>query len=286
MAEKYFKLMVAAFFCIAGLSLCVGVTTPDENYNVSVTQIIDADKGLDLRAVGEVLKKAKDAAAFEALLNDSQSGVNNLDLNADGKVDYIHVTEFGDDAVKGFSLTTEVARGEVQEVATIKIQKGSGGEAEVEYQGNSAIYGQNHYYRSHWSPGLGTGLMLGYLFTRHRPYYSPWGGGSYPGSYRPYSTVPHGTYSGRRRSGDSSYSSSRRSTVGGHLSSPNSGRNATSVKARLKNPTSSQKGFQARRAAKTKGSGGFGRSSSSRFGRSSSLRRGSRSHSSRSFGGK
>ena len=279
MAERYFKLMVGAFFCIAGLSLCTGLTSSEKvAYDVSVTQMIDADKGLDLRAVGEVLKEAKTAEEFEVALNSSQSGVNNLDLNGDGKVDYIHVTEFGDDEIKGFSLTTEVVKGDVQEVATIKIQKSGDDQAQVEYHGNPSIYGNNHYYRSHWSPGFGTGFMLAYLFTSHRPYYSPWGFGAYPSSYRRYSTVPSGTYGGRRRFDGTSYSSPNSSRFGDRARSPNSGRNATNIKARLKNPTASQKGFQARRAASS--------AKSNRFGRSSSVRRSSYGRSSRSFGGK
>ena len=279
MAEKYFKVMVAAFFCIAGLSLCAGVNTPtNETYNVSVTQMVDADKGLDLRAVGQILEKAKDAETFEKQLNAPQSGVNNLDLNGDGKVDYIQVTEFGEGEVKGFSLTTEVAKGEVQEVATIKIQSSSEGAAKVQYQGNPAIYGQNHYYHSSWSPGLGTGLMLGYLFAPHRPYYSPWGWGSYPSTYRTYPTVAPQTYNRRQRYESARYATSRSSRLGNNIRSPNHGKNATRIKARLKSPTSSQRSFQAQRVAKTRRSGGFGRSSS--------LRRSAYNRSSRSFGGK
>lgn len=279
MAEKYFKIMVVAFFCIAGLSLCRGLTSSSDNYNVSVTQMLDADKGLDLRAVGEVLKKVSTAEEFEKLLNDSDSGVNNLDLNADGKVDYISVTEFGDAQVKGFSLTTEVVKGEVQELATIKIQKTGDNEADVEYHGSPTVYGHNHYYRSHWSPGLGTGLMIGYLFASHRPYYSPWGFGHYPGYYRSYGAVPYNSYRGRW-SQTSSYQSAGSSKFGGGVRSPNSGKNATGVKARLKNPSTAQRSFQARQAVKQRRSGGFGR------GRSSSVRRSSYGRSSRSFGGK
>jgi len=153
LAEKYFMYMVVAFFCIGALSLCGSITSSDDKFDVSVTQMIDADKGLDLRAVGEILKKAKTAEEFEKLLNVSDSGVNNLDLNADGKVDYIKVTEFGDEKVKGFSLTTEIDKGDVQEVATIKIQKSGDKGAEVEYHGNPSIYGRSH------CPGI-AGVLL------------------------------------------------------------------------------------------------------------------------------
>ena len=270
--------MVIAFFAVAGLALLVGLSDSDDEYNVEVTQMVDADEGLDLKAVGEVLKKAKDAEEFEKLLNSADSRVNNLDLNADGKVDYIKVTEFGSDKVRGFSLTTELGPGEVQEIATIKIEKLGEQEAEVEYHGSPAIYGRNHYYHSSWSPGFGTGLMLGYLFAPRRHYASPWGWGRYPPHYRSYATIPASSYRGRWRGYSKSYTPSSYSRVGSDLRSPNAGRNARNVKARLKNPTSSQRSFQSRTASRSRRSGGFGRSSS--------VRRSSWGRSSFSFGGK
>ena len=121
-----------------------------KNYHVEVNQLNSADKGLNLQAVGELLKKSKNASDFEKLINDPQSQVNNLDLNGDGKIDYIKVTEFGDESIKGFSLTVEPKIGEEQEVATIKIAKQSDQKHHVEYHGNPQIYGSNHYYHSNW----------------------------------------------------------------------------------------------------------------------------------------
>ena len=74
-----------------------------------------------------------DAEEFERLLN-KEDGINNLDLNEDGKVDYIEVEEYGTEALKGFSLTVEVEKGQEQEIATIEVEKTEGGEAQVEVQ--------------------------------------------------------------------------------------------------------------------------------------------------------
>ena len=263
MKEKYFPYIIAAMFAVSFYSIFKSFTggsqQPPNNYNVNITQAVSADKGLNLKAVGELLKNAKDAAEFEKLLNDPKSGVNNLDLNGDGKVDYIKVTEFGDGKVRGFSLTTEPKQGEEQEIATIKIEKADEqGTAVVETKGNPQIYGANHYYQSSWS-GLGTGMLLGYLFGSHRPYASPFSYGNYPYSYSPYRTVPYETYS--RRTGslipDGAY---KRSSAGryDHVSSPNIGKTASSIKAPLKNPSRSQKSFQTRQV-KRKKSPVFGR---------------------------
>ena len=50
-----------------------------------------AAEGLDLRAVAELFKDSKDLEDFEKRLNDPSLGVNNLDLNEDGDVDFIRV---------------------------------------------------------------------------------------------------------------------------------------------------------------------------------------------------
>lgn len=267
MAEKYFKYMVGAFFLLAGASMCVALVGPS-----SSTRTVDAEKGLDLTAVGELLERAEDAKSLERLLNDPETGANNLDLNADGKVDFIKVTEFGSGDVRGFSLSTEVAPNQEQEIATIKIQKEPDESADVQMQGNSTIYGNNQYYHTRWSPGFGSGLLLGYLFSSHRPYSGGWGYGSYPGYYRPYPSVPNSRYR-TRWSGTNRYTRSDRPRFGESVRSPVQGRNATQVKARLRNPTTSQRSFQSRQARASR-SGGFGQS----------VRRNSYSRGSRSFG--
>ena len=85
----------------------------------TVTQT-NAAEGLDLKALTLLVKEVKDASELEKRLNTS-GGINNLDLDADGKVDYIKVTEYGTADHKGFSFTVEVTPGDVQEVATIEL---------------------------------------------------------------------------------------------------------------------------------------------------------------------
>lgn len=290
MEEKHLKLLMILFLGFGAFALLsVAFGDSDErqgNYNVNVVQALDAAEGLDLQMVGDLLTKAPNAKAFEKLLNDASTGVNNLDLDSNGKVDYIKVSEFGDtrnadkSKVQGFSLTTELEGGQVQELATIKIEKQDDGSAKVESRGAPSVYGQNHYHHSSWSPGLGTGLMLGYLFAPRMPYMSPWGYGRYPSYYSGYSPMSQRAYvqhssatrtSGRYTRGTSSNLSSSASK----LRSPNAGRNASNVKAPLRQPTASQRSFQSKtRSSATRRTGGFGRSRSIRtgsYGRSSSF---------------
>ncbi len=283
MNEKALKILGGFFLLIVIMSICskrdrqASYMTQQrgDRYDVNVQTLVPASEGLDLKAVGDLLKQADTAKDFEALLNSPNNGVNNLDLNEDGQVDYISVTEYGNDQVKGFSLTTEPSPGETQEIATIEVEKVSDSQAEVEIKGNEQIYGQNHYYHS--SFGLTDFLILSWLFRPHPLYASPWGYNSYPPSYAPQRTRSISDYQRNmnQRTRGSAYSAASRSRVGTNLRSPNAGKTASTIKAPLKNPTASQRQFQSRNPSQQVRSGGFGRSSSQARSttRSSSVRR-------------
>lgn len=53
----------------------------------------DISYNLDLRAVANVFADSRDLEEFEQRVNDYNTGINNLDLNADGQVDYLRVIE-------------------------------------------------------------------------------------------------------------------------------------------------------------------------------------------------
>ena len=272
MSENIFKYLAIFFFIIVAWSFC---SDPDERaneyYDVNVQTLVPASDGLDLKAVGELLKKAKTAEELEQLLNSPAQGINNLDLDGDGNVDYISVSEYGSEKIKGFSLSTQPVSGETQELATIEVEKTSESEGQMQIRGNEQIYGRNHYYHSHF--GFTDFLIMSYLFSPHRSYMSPWGYGAYPGYYSPYRTTSYNDYRNRtgRYTSGSSFNNRSSSSINSNVKSPNAGKSARSVRAPLKNPSSSQKSFQARSRTSTR-SGGFGRSSSLR--KSSSSRSG------------
>ena len=259
-------MILAGVFLFVGVASFLFSSSPEKaHYDVTVQNISStAADGLDLKAVGELVKKAKDAEELEKLINSKEEGLNNLDLNEDGKVDYISVDEYGNDKAKGFSLTTEPTPGETQELATIDIEKTGDDKAQMEIQGNKQIYGNNHYYHSHF--GIMDMLILGYLFRPHGLFMSPFGYGNYPQGYSSYNTAQPQSY--RSKTANATRSSNMKSASGssikGKAASPNAGRSASSIKAPLKNPTVSQKSFQTRNPSKTVSRGGFGRSASTR----------------------
>ena len=260
MSERSYQYLIGGL-CLAVLFSIFWPSKPKNQYKVNVQTVTAAADGLDLRAVGALVKKAKDGEDLERLLNDKNEGINNLDLNEDDKVDYIKVTEYGDDKVKGFSLTAEPEKGEEQEVATIEIEKSDSENANVQVQGNQQIYGNNHYYRSHFP--VGSFLLWSYLLRPHPFYASPWGYGYYPSYHRPYSRVSTTTYrtNANRVAKNANLQRASTSNIKGQVRSPNAGKASTRIKAPLKNPTTSQKSFQARNPSKTVRSGGFGRKS-------------------------
>lgn len=273
MDEKYFKIFVGIFIFIVAWSVLFGGEKQDA-YNVNIVAAADASEGLDLQAVGSLIKKAPTAEEFEKLLNDPGESINNLDLNEDGNVDYIKVTEYGEGQSRGMSLTVEPAEGEEQEVATIDIESTGENEADVEVRGNSHIYGHDHYYHSRFS--FGDALLMSYLFSPHRYYMSPWGFGYYPSYYHSYGVMATASY--RTVTRDAAKSSNMKKSGSSSLrtpsKSPNAGKTASSVKAPLKNPSTSQKAFQKRNPSKTVRKGGFGRSSGRASVRTASSSRG------------
>jgi hypothetical protein len=236
---------------------------PLPNATVTVVDEGAKDAGLDLQALGELVKKSPSPAKLEEALNKPGS-INNLDLDKDGKVDYIKVNEeAGKDGKKDLKFVDESADGTKTEVADVSIDKGSDNQGNMNVAGNQTIYGNNNSYHSSFP--IGEVLLMAYLFAPHPMYYSPFGFGAYPGYYRPYAPVPMASY---------------RTTVNTYTSHPTGTLAKPAPSRSLSGSTHSQKSFGVRSSSKPVGSGGFGsHSSSSSSGSSSSY------HSSgRSFG--
>jgi len=263
------------------LPLVTSCRRGDVNQNVNITVASDAADGLDLKAVTALLKEVETPEKLEERINSGSPRICNLDLNEDGKVDYVKVQEYEKDGVKGFSLSAELGPDDVQELATIEIQKDASGNTRVQTHGNSHVYGNNHYYH-YRGPGIGDYLLMHYLFSSHRHYHSPYGHNRYPSSFARSSTVDRASYRSGLQSVDSkNVSSAKKPQFRSSNASPNKNRTSSKIKAPLRNPTKSQRAFQKRNPSRTVRSGGFG--SRSKGSSSGSFRSSSRSGS--SFGG-
>jgi|GEM_PF-271371 len=99
---------------------------------------------LDLYAVLDLFQKSKTIEDFQRSLNDSATGINNLDLNLDGKVDFIKVETKQKDQDFTFILQVDVTEKETQDVAVILVSKDKDNKITMQVVGDKELYGKNY----------------------------------------------------------------------------------------------------------------------------------------------
>ncbi|WP_336514150.1 hypothetical protein [Pollutibacter soli] len=99
---------------------------------------------LDLYAVLTLFQKSKTIEAFEKSLNDEKTGINNLDLNLDKKVDFIKVVTKKDGDAFSFILQVDVAKTETQDVAVILVSKDKKDKVSIQMVGDEDLYGKDY----------------------------------------------------------------------------------------------------------------------------------------------
>ena len=145
----------------------------NNNSNVNVV-VQEKPVGLDLQALGGLAQKSKNAEDFEKQLNQS-GGINNVDLDNDGNVDYLNVVEFGNNNNRGFSVVDYIKNTnggvDTNEIANITFDKNqTTNQVTTNINGNTNIYGSQN--NSYQTTNLLTELILfNYLFYPHPFYY-------------------------------------------------------------------------------------------------------------------
>jgi len=109
-----------SFLAIAMILLSVPVFSQTEN---DTTLLGLPGDNLDLYAVLDLFQKSKTIEDFEKSLNEEKTGINNLDLNLDNKVDFIKVQTKQKDKDFTFILQVDVTEKETQDVAVILVSK-------------------------------------------------------------------------------------------------------------------------------------------------------------------
>jgi hypothetical protein len=99
---------------------------------------------LDLTAVLGIFKESKNPEEFEKKLNAADTKINNLDLNNDGKVDYLRVIDTEKDGAHSLIIRDPVSDVESQDVAAIEIEKKGDKAAHVQIVGDETLYGKNY----------------------------------------------------------------------------------------------------------------------------------------------
>ena len=99
---------------------------------------------LDLQSVMDLFVNSKTIEDFEKSLNDEQSGINNLDLNNDKKVDFIKVETKKEGENFKFILQDPVSESKTQEVAVIHLTKDKDQKVDLKIVGDKKLYGDNY----------------------------------------------------------------------------------------------------------------------------------------------
>ena len=156
---------------------------------------------LDLNGVLELFKESKDIEDFEKRLNTESNGVNNLDLNEDGEVDYIRVVDHADSNAHSLALQVAVTESESQDVAVIEIEEVEKETVNLQVIGDSDLYGEEYMLEpadeknasivvnvNSWRP-------VRHLYgPRYVAWNSPYHYGYYPKWHRPWRRVALGVY--------------------------------------------------------------------------------------------
>ncbi|MFH1940831.1 MAG: hypothetical protein ABIL68_01910 [bacterium] len=177
--KRRFIVSTTLLFLLAGINL---VIAQDE---AVVTSVSEAAEGLDLQAISELFKESEDLESFEKALNDSDVGVNNLDLDENGEVDFIRVVEEATDDLHVIVLQVCLGKDEFQDVATIEVEKTGEESYNMQVRGNEELYGVDYYVaptvvRIHTWP-----IIARIYAPRYRPYRSRYYWGFYPNWWRP-----------------------------------------------------------------------------------------------------
>lgn len=215
--------------------------------------------GLDLSRLPSLVQKAKTGDELEEILN--TSGVNNLDTNKDGNIDFLNVEEVREQGSQGFTLYTNEGneRLDIAKIDVSTVQQ----TANVAVQGNPQYYGQPVQYQSSFP--LAEILLVAWLLDFDRPKFGHRGYryGSYPKYYKSSRVMPMASYRTKVGSGNLmvkgqplNAAASRRTAAG--TSTLNSGSNKRTMSGGTSFSTTGNK----RPAGSVSNSTGFGTNSS------------------------
>lgn len=173
------SLIIKAIVTSAALTLGL-VNVRAQHTETATSPHSEAAAGLDLYAVAELFKTSESLEGFEQSLNHSESGINNLDWDQNGEVDFIRVTEQTAGDTHLIILQTPVSESESQDVATIAVEKEYGEKYNLQIQGDTNLYGANYYVVPASNDFSGWNVVRQVFRPNHRAYVSPYGYSSLP----------------------------------------------------------------------------------------------------------
>ena len=168
-----------------------------------------------LQGALQMFQDATTIEDFEKAINTEGYHINNLDLNADGEIDYIRVVDKSEKDVHAFVLQVPVSETENQDIAVIELEKTGEANAIIQIIGDEDIYGEQVIVEPdgggeeafyNFNDSKLSGPNAGYDFTTpgivvnvwlwpsvrfvygpaYRPWISPWRWRYYPGWWKPW----------------------------------------------------------------------------------------------------
>jgi hypothetical protein len=167
---------------------------------------------LDLCGVLELFKTSKSPDEFEKALNKKDSKINNLDLNTDGKVDYLRVIDNSKGDAHALIIRDVVSSSESQDVAVIEIEKKGEKNAQLQIVGDEELYGKDFIIEPKTEKSSTEGKWQGFApqiiivnvwywpcvsylwYPDYVVWVSPWYWGYYPAWWYPWAPMPYYTY--------------------------------------------------------------------------------------------
>ncbi|MFK7809148.1 MAG: hypothetical protein AB8F74_15200 [Saprospiraceae bacterium] len=167
-----------------------------------------------LEAALNLFKESNSPEDFEEKLNTEKYKVNNLDLNADGEIDYISIFDNTEGDLHAITLQVAVSKSENQDIAVIEIERNGQEAAILQIVGDENIYGETVIVEpfkeqaSNVKKGPNADLNITRVIVnvwgwpsvrfvyrpQYRPWRSPWGWASYPRGWRTWRPVAYRFY--------------------------------------------------------------------------------------------
>jgi hypothetical protein len=175
---------------------------------------------LNLYGVLNIFQNSPTLEEFEKKLNAEDSKVNNLDLNGDGKIDYIHVVDNMNGSAHAIALRVDINASETQDVAVIEIERYANNQVHVQIVGDEALYGKDYIVEPNQStanpgyqgggsqtevtttvyPSPATWAIIGFMFApSYIVYSSPYYWGYYPHYWHPWYPQSYPVFYGYHR---------------------------------------------------------------------------------------
>lgn len=169
------------------LFLCLNGATYAQ-HRAGVKQETIYAKNFDLKAVATAFGLSVSLDDFERRLNLAELRLSNLDMNRDGKVDYIRVHEVRKSGVKQLILENVTDADNICDLATIIVDKGYLHQSVVQIVGNPAIYGSMNLTTPVYPQK--PAIIAEMENIRRSCRISVWGTDKFPRYYKPSAVIP------------------------------------------------------------------------------------------------